>query len=89
MQSQETADIERENLLKGYEKLKENIVKDIMIKLEKILDKLRFFSSQLEKLFKKILPGDKVCYAYLYLLSKILMFRLFNLSWELTKKRIH
>ena len=60
LQSQEAADKEEENLLKEYEKLKENTEKDIMIKFEKIRDKLEFFNSELEKLFKKILPGDKV-----------------------------
>ena len=89
MQSQEAADKEGENLLKGDEKLTENTEKDIMIKFEKIRDKLRFFNSKLEQLFKKILPGDKVRYIYFSLLSDILVFRLFTLSWELTEKRIH
>ena len=60
LQSQEADDKEKENLLKEYEKLKENTEKDIMIKFEKIRDKLKIFNSELEKLFKKILPGDKV-----------------------------
>ena len=60
MQSQEVDDKEKENLLKEYEKLKENTEKDIMIKFEKIQDKLKIFNSELEKLFKKILPDDKV-----------------------------
>ena len=60
LQSQEADDKEKENLLKEYEKLKENTEKDIMIKFEKIRDKLKIFNSELEKLFKKILPDDKV-----------------------------
>ena len=60
MQSQEATVKEEENLLKEYERLKENTAKDIMIKFEKIRDELRFFNSELEKLFEKILPGDKV-----------------------------
>ena len=40
MQSQQAAGEEGENLLKGYQKLKEATEKEIIIKFEKVLDKL-------------------------------------------------